>query len=65
MTAILQQQVRGLPLITLPAASFNKSFGGDPAPNAVKTLTVRYRIDGKPGEATFPENTVILLPAPK
>lgn len=65
VTQDLQQQVRGLPLITLSAASFNKSFGGDPAPNMTKELKVQYRIDGKAGEASFAENSVIILPMPK
>jgi hypothetical protein len=65
VTQTLQQQVRGLPLITLPGSSFNKSFGGDPAPNMTKALRVHYRINGKEGDASFPENTVIVLPMPQ
>ena len=65
VTQTLQQQVRGLPLITLPGSSFNKSFGGDPAPNMTKALKVHYRINGKEGDASFPENTVIVLPMPQ
>jgi hypothetical protein len=65
VTQALQQQVRGLPLITLSAASFNKSFGGDPAPNMPKELKVQYRMNGKAGDASFPENSVIVLPMPE
>jgi hypothetical protein len=28
-------------------------------------LKVQYRINGKPGEASFAENAVIMLPMPK
>jgi HEAT repeat protein len=65
VTAIIQQQVRDLPLITLPGGNYNASFGGDPAPGTVKQLKVQYRIDGKPGEALFAENAMIMLPLPK
>ena len=34
----IQQQVRDLPLITLPSANYNASFGGDPAPGTVKAI---------------------------
>ena len=65
VTEALQQQVRGFPLIVLPTDRYNTSFGGDPAPRTPKTLKVQYRIDGKTGEATFPENAAVLLPVPK
>jgi hypothetical protein len=65
VTAILQKQVGELPLVTLPAANYNASFGGDPLPNSVKQLKIQYRINGKAGEATFAENAVIILPMPK
>ena len=63
VTKVLQQQVRDLPLIPL-TGNYNKSFGGDPAPNSAKQLKVEYRIDGRPGQAAFPENAVIMLPMP-
>ena len=44
--------------------SYNKSFGGDPAPGQRKQLTVKYSIDGKIGEATFNEDAAIQLPTP-
>jgi hypothetical protein len=51
-------------VITLPVP-YNAAFGGDPVPNTAKQLKVQYRINGKAGEATFPENAVIDLPNPK
>lgn len=65
VTAILQKRATDLPLITLPDTTYNKSFGGDPAPGSDKKLTVQYKLNGKPGEATFAEGALILLPAPK
>jgi hypothetical protein len=64
VTAVLQKQAGDLPLITLTSGSYNAAFG-DPVPNAVKQLKVRYRINGKAGEATFAEDAVIVLPMPK
>ncbi len=49
----------------MPAGGYNSAFGGDPVPNVVKTLKVRYRIDGREGEASFGENATIMLPVPK
>jgi HEAT repeat protein len=65
VTVILKKQVRDFPVINLPSSSFNKSFGGDPAPNSPKQLVVQYRIDGKPGNVTIDENGVIMLPTPE
>ncbi len=65
VTDVVQRAVRGLPLILLPSSSYNSAFGGDPAPGIVKELKIQYRMNGKAGEATFPENATILLPAPK
>jgi hypothetical protein len=65
VTAVLQSRVAGLPIIPLPSSSYNSAFGGDPAPGVVKQLKVQYRIDGKAGEATFPENAAVVLPIPK
>jgi len=65
VTEVLQKQVRDFPVINLQSSSYNKSFGGDPAPNSPKQLVVEYRIDGKAGKATFDENTVIMLPTPE
>ncbi len=65
VTEILRKHVGGLPLITLPSPQYNSAFGGDPAPGVVKQLKIQYRIDGKAGETSFPENATIMLPAPK
>ena len=65
VTQALRKQVRNMPLISLSSSSYNESFGGDPAPGTEKHLKVKYRIDGKVGEASFSENAVILLPTPK
>jgi len=65
VTAILQKRATDLPLITLPDTTYNKSFGGDPAPGSDKKLTVQYKLNGKPGSATFAEGALILLPMPK
>jgi HEAT repeat protein len=65
VTLLLQKQARDLQLISLPSATYNEAFGGDPAPGAAKQLKVQYRINGKLGEATFAENALIILPIPK
>ena len=65
VTAVLEKQVGDLPLITLTSASYNESFGGDPIPGSVKQLKIQYRINGKSGEASFPEDALIILPMPK
>lgn len=65
VTAILQKHAGDLPLVSLPSSSYNASFGGDPVPGQVKQLKVQYRINGKPGEATFAENALIAFPMPK
>jgi HEAT repeat protein len=65
VTEVLQKQAGDLQLISLTQDTYNASFGGDPAPNIVKTLKVDYRINGKDGQATFSENALILLPMPK
>ncbi len=65
VTEALQKQVRDLPLITLPSPSYSASFGGDPVPGTAKQLKVQYRINGKAGEASFPEDAVVMLPMPK
>ena len=38
VTALLQKRATDLPLITLPENTYNKSFGGDPAPGSEKDL---------------------------
>jgi HEAT repeat protein len=65
VTAVIRKQAGDLPLITLAAASYNASFGGDPLPGSVKQLKIQYRINGKAGEASFAEDALIILPMPK
>jgi hypothetical protein len=65
VTAVLQKQAGDLPLITLAQTSYNASFGGDPLPGSPKQLKIQYRINGKAGEASFAEDSVIILPMPK
>ena len=65
VTTVLRKQSGNLPLITLRSTGYNASFGGDPAPGVAKKLRVRYRINGKPGDASFAENALILLPMPE
>lgn len=60
VTDVLRKALRDLPVIPL-TASYNKSFGGDPAPNAEKKLTIQYRLNGKEGTATFKEDDSIWL----
>ncbi len=65
VTKTLRRHVRKLPMIALPTPKYNTVFGGDPARGVPKQLTIQYRINGKPGEATFAENATIVLPMPK
>ena len=65
VTAILRRYARNYRVIFLPSSSYNESFGGDPAPGVVKHLKVRYRIDGKEGEATLNEDATVVLPIPR
>ncbi len=65
VTGVLQKQAAEVQLVSLPMATYNESFGGDPAPGVVKQLRVQYKINGKDGSATFAENALIVLPMPK
>jgi HEAT repeat protein len=65
VTETLQKQAADLQLVSLPSSTYNETFGGDPAPNTVKQLKIQYKINGKPGEASFAENALIILPMPK
>ena len=64
VTTPLRKMVGNVPLIPLPAADYNASFGGDPAPGQPKRLSIQYTLDGVKGEASFAEDAVILLPVP-
>ncbi|HXY35497.1 MAG TPA: HEAT repeat domain-containing protein, partial [Planctomycetaceae bacterium] len=65
VTKTLQKLAGDVQLITLPSPSYATVFGGDPAPGATKQLTINYKINGKPDEAYFGENAVIILPMPR
>lgn len=65
VTETLKKCVDGLPLIMLSSKRYNDSFGGDPAPGTPKILKVQYTINGKAGDASFPEDSLIVLPMPK
>ncbi len=65
VTAILRQHAKNFRIIFLPSASYNESFGGDPAAGIVKQLKIKYRIDGKEGETSLNENATVVLPMPK
>jgi HEAT repeat protein len=65
VTATLQQRVGKYPLILFRSGNYNNSFSGDPAPGKAKTLRIKYKINGTPGEVSLPENAPILLPRPQ
>jgi hypothetical protein len=65
VTATLQQRVGKYPLIVFRSGNYNSIFSGDPAPGKAKTLKIKYKIDGAPGEVSWPENAPILLPKPQ
>jgi HEAT repeat protein len=65
VTEAVRKQAADVPMITLTSESYNEAFGGDPVPNTVKQLKIQYKINGKPGEASFAENALIILPLPK
>lgn len=64
VSRLLRRQVKGYPLIVLTSEKYNEAFGGDPAPGDHKQLVIEYKMDGKSGEATLPENAAVLLPTP-
>ncbi len=65
VTEIVQKAATDLPMVTLANTSFNAAFGGDPIPGTAKQLKIQYKINGKPGEASFAEDALIILPMPK
>ncbi len=65
VTAILRKYAKNYRIIFLPSASYNQSFGGDPAQGIAKRLKIQYRIDGKEAEVSLNENATIVLPIPK
>ena len=64
VTVEIRRQAGDLPLVTLADKSYNASFGGDPASGVVKKLKIEYRMNGRKGTASFPENALIVLPMP-
>jgi len=64
VTAVLKKYARDFPLIVLPSSRYNDALGGDPVRGLPKQLKIQYRFNGKLGEASFRENTTILLPPP-
>ncbi|TWU33697.1 HEAT repeat domain-containing protein [Novipirellula artificiosorum] len=65
VTKILQKAAGDFTVIALPSESYNKAFGGDPAPGLKKLLQVQYKINDKEGDAVFQENSAIVLPLPE
>lgn len=65
VTDMLRQRAKNYRIIFLPSTSYNESFGGDPAPDVQKKLTIKYQINGKDGEVVLNENAMIVLPMPK
>jgi hypothetical protein len=65
VTAEVQKQAADTVLVSLANPTYSAAFGGDPAPGTPKLLKIQYRLNGKAGEATFAENTLIVLPTPK
>lgn len=65
VTQTLRQHAGNYRIIFLPSASYNESFGGDPAPGTPKQLKIEYRVDGKEGQVSLNENAVVVLPMPK
>jgi hypothetical protein len=63
VTRTLKKHAGKVRWIVLPSGNYNQTFG-DPAPDVVKKLKVQYRINGKAGEASFDENTLVVLPMP-
>jgi len=65
VTDVLRKYAKDYRIIFLPSSRYNESFGGDPAEGTPKQLKIQYRVDGKDGEVTLGENTMIVLPEPK
>jgi HEAT repeat protein len=65
VTEILRQAAGDSAFIALGSTSYNASFGGDPVSGVPKELRIDYRLNGKPGSATFSENAMIFLQPPK
>ncbi len=64
VTATLRKYAKNYRILFLPSSSYNEVFG-DPINGTAKQLKIQYRINGKDGEVSFNENTMIVLPMPK
>jgi hypothetical protein len=62
VTEVLKNCAKDQAWIVLPSPNYNQAFAKDPAPGTPKQLTIKYRINGKAGEVTLPENSLIFLP---
>jgi hypothetical protein len=65
VTKILKKHASDVQVISLPSPSYVATFGGDPAPGTVKQLKIQYRLNGKADDASFAENSLIILPMPR
>ncbi len=61
VTSVLQNRLRQNGGILAMRAD-NQAFGGDPAFDHVKYLTIKYTLGGKPGTARIQENSMISIP---
>lgn len=64
VTETLQKRLNDSRRISLPSATYNESFGGDPIPNKPKRLIIQYRLNEIDGEVSLAENSPIVLPFP-
>ena len=64
VTETLRKYAKNYRIIFLPSSSYNEVFG-DPINGTAKQLKIQYRINGKDGEISLNENTMIVLPMPK
>jgi HEAT repeat protein len=64
VTEALRQQAGNSRLMIVPPSVFRGLDGGQVRGTAIQ-LKVRYRINGKPAEASFADASVIVLPMPK
>ena len=65
VTEAVRRHATDRQLVEIPKGGYCAAFGGDPAPGTPKRLKIRYRINGKQGDATFMENALVILPMPR
>ena len=46
----------------IPLLRYRDLTNDDPARGLVKTLTIEYTLNGKPGKVTCPDNSLVILP---